>query len=261
MPTPLFDFFEVVAEELATTGSKVITRGDLQIDNEESPLLDDLKILMHEASSDKAIERAVKELEKHFAAKDSQLPFTYDSGSGRFTAIDQDFLSFIKDMNVIRSLGKRSHDFECTIAKRLKGRASGTIHRVGHPRDIKKTKLQFNEYLRALGFSRPVLLGKDKDGGFDILWLLPMGTIPHRPIVSVQCKNGVYSADEAYKSIGTASGSLSQHAGLQPHIHVPCVLFNDYIYPEMLSPKPMCFVPLGITDLAPLKQQVSVELI
>jgi len=48
----------------------------------------------------------------------------------------------------------------------------------------------FNEHLRTLGFDRPVALGWDKDGGLDILWLLPIGSIPHRPIVSVQCKNG-----------------------------------------------------------------------
>ena len=164
-------------------------------------------------------------------------------------------------MNSIRSIGKRSHDFECTVARRLSNRATGSIHRVGHPRDTKKKSAQFNEYLRTLGFSRPVLLGKDKDGGLDILWFLPIGTAPHRPIVSVQCKNGVFNMDEARKSVGSASDSLSQHGGLQSQVHVSCVLFNDYIYPELFSAKQMHFVPLGITDLAPLEQKVSVELI
>jgi hypothetical protein len=106
-----------------------------------------------------------------------------------------------------------------------------------------------------------VLYGRDKDGGLDILWLLPLGAIPHKPIVSVQCKNGVFNMDEAHKSVGTASGYLSRYIGLQNQVHVPCVLFNDYIYTEMFSPRQLNFVPLGLTDLAPLVSNLSVELI
>lgn len=261
MLAPIFEFFEVVAEELATTVSKVITREDLQIADEESLLLDALREDMRAESTDEAIRRAATELEKHFRLKGAVLPFKHDPTTGRFTAVDQVFLSFVKEMNSIRSIGKRSRDFECTVAKRLSARATGSIHRVGHPRDKKTSKDQFNKYLKSHGFVRPVLLGKDKDGGLDILWYLPMGTMSHRPIVSVQCKNGVYNADEAYKSIGAASSSFAQHGGLQTQVHLPCVLFNDYIYPEMLPAKPLSFVPLGLTDLAPLEQAVSVVLI
>lgn len=261
MPTPLFDFFEVVAEELASTGSRVITRADLRIDEEQSPLLDDLKQTMKAGSTDQAILRATEELGKHFKAKGSKLPFDYEPTTGRFTATDRDFLSFVKDMCSIRSIGRRSHDFECTVARWLGQRATGSIHRVGHPRDRKKKSVQFNQHLRELGFGRPVLVGKDKDGGLDILWFLPMGAVPHRPLVSVQCKNGAFNMDEARKSVGAASDSLAQHAGLQSQVHVPCVLFNDYICSEMLSSKQMHFVPLGLTDLAPLEQRISVELI
>lgn len=261
MPSPLFEFFEVIAEELAAENSRVITRADLQVRDEESPMLDELKREMKAASTEEAIERAVDKLRTHFEAKGAKLPFAYDSDTGRFTATDSDFLAFVKDMSSIRSIGKRARDFECSVAARLGQRATGTIHRVGHPRDTKTKSADFNAHLRVLGFDRPVLLGREKDGGLDILWLLPLGTIPHRPIVSVQCKNGEFNTEVADTSVGAGSRSLSQHAGLQATVHVPCVLFNDYIHPGILTRKQWNFVPLGLTDLATMEQKISVELI
>jgi hypothetical protein len=261
MPATLFEFFEVIAEELSSEPSRVITRKELQISDEEVPLLDNLEREMKAGSTQEAMSKAVEELREHFEGKGAMLPFDFDPATGRFTAMDGEFLEFIKEMHDIRSIGKRSPDFECTVAKRLGGRSTGTIHRVGHPRDTKKRKADFNAYLKTLGFDQPVLLGKDKDGGFDILWLLPIGTIPHRPIVSVQCKNAPFNIEEADKSVGSGSRSLGQHAGLIESVHVPCVLFNDYIHPQRLTKKKLNFVPLGLTDLAALVQRISVEFI
>jgi hypothetical protein len=261
MFSPLFEFFEVVAEELAAEESRVLTRSDLQIRDEDSPLLDELKREMKAKSTEEAIARAVAALKEHFEAKGARLPFDYDPASGRFTARDREYLTFIKDMSSIRSISKRSRDFECGVAERLGQRVTGAIHRVGHPRDTKKKSKDFNAHLRTLGFAKPVLLGHEKDGGLDILWMLPIGTIPHRPLVSVQCKNGKFDMKAADASIGAGSRSLAQHAGLQANIHVPCVLFNDYIEPIGLTSKQLNFVPLGLTDLAPLRELIAVECI
>jgi hypothetical protein len=261
MPTPLFEFFETIAEELSLAESRVITRADLQVNDEESPLLDDLKRQMNAASTEVAIQRAVEALCQHFEGKGSKLPFDYDAETGRFTATDRDYLEFVKDMSSMRSINTRSRDFECSVATRLGQRATGNIHRVGHPRDQKRKSADFNAHLKALGFGRPVLLGQEKDGGFDILWLLPVGTIPHRPVVSVQCKNGRFDMKVADQSVGAGSRSFSQHSGLLPSVHIPCVLFNDYIYPEILTHKQLNFVPLGLTDLSPVTERISVELI
>lgn len=234
---------------------------DLQVRDDDAPLLDELKRQMKAGSTDQAIELAVERLRRHFEGKGSALPFEYDPQTGRFTALDRDFLTFVKDMSSIRSIGKRSRDFECGVAQRLYGRTTGAVHRVGHPRDTKKKKVEFNAHLRTIGFDRPVLLGDDKDGGFDILWVLPMGTIPHRPMVSVQCKNGEFKIEMADQSVGAGMRSFSQHAGLQPTVHVPCVLFNDYISPENFPQKQLNFVPLGLTDLALMNERSSLELI
>ncbi len=257
----LFEFFEVIAEELSVEVTRVITREDFRINDEESPLMENLKREMQAASSEEAVQKAVEKLRAHFEAKGAKLPFSYDSNTGRFTAIDHEFLAFVKDMNSIRSIGKKSRDFECKVAQRLGKRVTGSIHRVGHPRDKKTKKNEFNNYLRSLGFERPVSWGKEKDGGFDILWLLPLGAIPHRPIVSVQCKNGEFNMKEADASVGAGGRSLSQHAGLQLGVHTACVLFNDYIYAEILTPKQLNFVPLGLTDLASIEPMCSIELI
>jgi len=261
MPGPLFEFFEIIAEELSIHDSSVITPASLKAKDQDSSLLEDLKHECKVISAEEAIKIAVEELRKHFKEKGSELPFKYAPATGVFTAKDSAFLTFIKDMSLIRGSGKRSRDFECRVTDRLQLRATGEIHRVGHPRDIKKKKTEFNAHLQTLGFYRPVLLGKEKDGGLDILWQLPLGTTRYRPFVSVQCKNGKFDMSGAQASVGVGSISLSQHGGLQPSVHVPCVLFNDYLGPHRFTEKQLNFVPLGLSDLASLEKSVSVKFI
>jgi hypothetical protein len=261
MPAPLFEFFEIIAEELSDASSTVITQDDLRPKNKESVLLEQLTKQMRAGNADDAIERAVKALQQHFTSKGSKLPFGYDARTGQFTATDPEFLEFVKEMSSIRSISKRSRDFECTVAEWLGKRATGAIHRVGHPRDAKKKSKEFNKHLRTLGFKNPILLGREKDGGLDIIWLLPLGTLPHRPLVLVQCKNGEFKMEAADISLGAAIRSLSQHGCLQASVHVPCVLFNDYLYPDILTAKQMNYIPLGLSDLAAMETKISVQLI
>jgi hypothetical protein len=252
MPNACFEFFEAIAEELAREPSRVLTRNDLQLDDEHSTLLDGLKQFTRTATSEEAIIKAVDFLAAHFSSKGSRLPFTYESETGRFTAQDRDYLTFVNQISNIRSLGKKSRDFELSVLARMQFRAIGSLHRVGHPRKSKKTKVQFNSYLKTLGFGGNVLIGREKDGGLDILWLLPIGTIPHRPIVCVQCKNAAFDITDADKSCGPCDRSLGQHVGLLHNVHIQCVLFNDYISPDLLTRKKLQFVPLGLSDLIEL---------
>jgi len=261
MASALFDFFETIADELSSAPSRVITRDSLRINDEEPPLLDELKREMKAADSSDAMLKAFAALTKHFEARGSRIPFSYDPLSGRFTALDHDYLEFVRAMSEIRSIGRKSRNFECSVAQRVSQRATGSIHRVGHPRDRKKKSKEFNRHMKKLGFEQPVLLGKDKDGGFDIMWMLPLGAVPHRPLVSLQCKNGEFSMKEADASVGAASRSLSQHGGLVERVHVPCVIFNDYIVGERLTKKQLNFVPLGLTDLAAIERTPTVEMI
>jgi hypothetical protein len=256
-----FDFFEVIAEELSVQPSRVLTRKDLQLNPDQAPLLDELKDEMDSQTTQDAIRLVVEFLATHFKSKGSQLPFDYDDVTGRFTATDLEFLNFVRDISGIRSLGKKSRDFELSVLQRLQQRATGTLHRVGFPRDHKKRREAFNEHLKGLGFNGQVLLGQEKDGGLDILWELPIGAVPHRPIVSVQCKNGEFDIGQADQSVGAGSRSLGLHRGLQTSVHVPCVLFNDYIFPTIVVSKPLNFVPLGLSDLSRPTTPVSVEAI
>lgn len=262
MHSPLFDFFEVVAEQLCVVDSFVLTRPRRAWDREQGLLLDELKQEMNASSIEETVGLAVTALGDHFRGKGSVLPFKYDPRSGRFKARDVGFLSFVNTMKEIRSSGgTKARDFECGVAERLSQRATGSIHRVGDPRDVKKTREDFNAYLKTLGFDGPVLRGGRGDGGFDILWLLPIGTIPHRPMVSVQCKNGEFEdMESADHSVMAGERSFSKHGGLLEKIHVPCVLFNDYLYPERFTTK-LNFVPLGLTDLTRMTKRISIELI
>jgi hypothetical protein len=261
MPSPIFEFFEVIAEELSSDPARVITSADLQVNQDQAPLFEALKTETRTATNEQAIRVAVTLLDTHFKGKGSKLPFQYDSKTGLFEALDLPYLKFIKEMSNIRSIGKRSREFELGVWDKLGSRVTGSLHRVGHPRERKGRQSEFNAYLRTLGFMGKVLLGQEKDGGLDILWLLPIGTKPHQPIVSVQCKNGVFDMDAGDKSVGAGSRSLAMHGGLQATVHVPCVLFNDYLYPEVVTAKPMNFVPLGLTDLSPMVKLFFAEAI
>src|SRR5580700_6044672 len=98
----VFEFFEMVAEELAVEESRVLTRKDLQVNAEQAPLLDELKEEMGSQTTEDAVQSAVDFLVEHFQGKGSQLPFAYDAPTGRFTAVDLEYLRFVRDISNIR---------------------------------------------------------------------------------------------------------------------------------------------------------------
>lgn len=261
MPSPLFQFFEMVAEELTLEESRVLTPADFDPEGNNASVLDELRVELKAISNEDAMAEAVKRLEQHFAARGSKLPFSYERSSSRFKALDKDYLEFVTKIREIRGQGKSAKDFELSVMERIKARVTGALHRVGHPRAKKKKRKDFNAYLAEVGFNGSVLLDKEKDGGFDILWVLPLGAAPHQPIVSVQCKNGIYTVGEGDKSTGTTKRSLNQHRGLMCEVHVLCVLFNDYITSDLLPKKAMHWVPLGLSDLSTPAGAVSVTAI
>jgi hypothetical protein len=251
MLTPTFRLFESVCNELADAQSVVITRDDFVVDGPNAPLMDELDLECRRSDDDGALNDAVDSLSKHFASKGASLPFSYDSTTGRFTSLDAQYIDFVDMMRNIRSNPNKSSEFEQQATERLALRTTGVIHRVGWKRTKYQQAAKFNQYLQEhVGFTRNVLLGKEKDGGLDILWAPPLGSFPHRPLVSVQCKNGEYDREVADGSLGTSKASLDRQDGLFPDVHIYCVLFNDYITPEILPEKRVGFVPLGISDLA-----------
>jgi hypothetical protein len=162
VPDPLFEFFEVIAGELFSDSPRVITSSSLKIKGTDSLLLNNLKSSMGASSEDDAIKCAVDKLQSHFRAKGSEIPFEYDPNTGEFSACDLEYLAFVREMSNIRSIGKQAKRFECSVAERLGKRATGAIHRVGFPRERNRTRRQFNNYLRTLGFSKDVALGREK---------------------------------------------------------------------------------------------------
>jgi hypothetical protein len=250
-----FRLFEAVCNELAGAESVVLTRDDFVVDGPKAPLMDDLDFEYRRSDDDGALNDAVAALSKHFESRGASLPFSYESSTGRFTARDPKFIDFVDLMRSIRSNPKMSSEFERKVTERLALRTTGVIHRVGWQRTKNQTLKKFNQYLqKQLGFTKSVVGGKEKDGGLDIIWAPPIGAFPHRPLVSVQCKNGEYDRPTADASLGTTKSSLDRQDGLFPDVHLYCVMFNDYITPENLPEKRIGFVPLGISDLAqPLK--------
>jgi hypothetical protein len=246
-----FRFFETVCNELAGAKSVVMTREDLSVDGPKAPLMDDLDLEYRRSDDEGALSDAVQYLTRHFASRGSALPFSYEPATGRFTALDANFIDFVDLMRNIRSDPKKSSEFERAVTERLALRATGVIHRLGWRRSRDQQVGKFNRYLQKhLGFTRPVVWGKEKDGGLDVVWCPPLGAFPHKPFVSVQCKNGEYDRGVADGSLGTTKATLDRQDGLFPDVHIYCVMFNDYITPAVLPEKRVGFVPLGVSDLA-----------
>ncbi len=257
MPSPLFDFFEMIAEELTLEESRVLTATDFDPEGNNASVLDELRVELNVLTNDDAIQEAVKLLGKHFEDRGSRLPFSYEPQSNRFKALDKDYLRFVTEIKQIRGQGKNAKTFEITAMNRIKLRVTGSLHRVGHPRDLHKKRAQFNAYLAQIGFNGNVLLGHEKDGGFDILWVLPIGPVAFRPVISLQCKNSGYKLADGDTSYMSGKRSLNQHKRLMAEVHFVCVIFNDYITDRLLPKKAMQWVPLGLSDLGQLQEPVT----
>jgi hypothetical protein len=252
---PAFDLFEEICDELSGQEESIL------IDDEFSPgTLEDVKRWFKETATMPAVAKALVYLRRHFEARGSELPFTYDLGTGRATAINREYIDFVADSLNQRGIPKESRDFEVATSRQISKRLTGILRRVGSPRTKHRTRKQFAAYLvKELGFEKGVLVGNDKDGGFDILWFPPLGSFPFRATVSIQCKNSSYNRDEGFRSVGRAKQSLNRHSHARAEeTHLHCVLYNDYIDEGVVKHAIHAeFVPLGLSDVAPLVKSIS----
>ena len=257
MSNAAFDLFEEICVELSGQQESFL------VDDDYSPLtLENLKQWAKEPATTAAVAKAIDYLNKHFEKRGSALPFSYDLATGRLTAIHHEYIDFVSDAKDQRKIARESKKFEVATSQRLATRLSGIIRRVGSPRTKYKRREEFTTYLvTRFGFEKRVLVKNDKGGGFDILWFPPLGAFPFRAMVSIQCKNSTYDRDDGFKSVGRAKQSFKRHtyAGAE-ECQLHCVLYNDYIDEKITEhARDADFVPLGISDLAPLTIQVSVE--
>lgn len=256
MLSSIFELFESICEELRLQDSCILTNDFLSPER-----LQELQDTFGAFSPDLAFAKAMQALERHFRKRGAELPFKFNLTTRQFTIKDRAYVNFVTSVGAVRGLGRRSRQFEIATCNQFGIRASGQLYRVGWPRSQYKKRPEFNAYLRKLGFDGRVILGNEKDGGLDILWMPPLGAVPHGVIISIQCKNSSYDVDSADKSFGGASRSLACHRGLQPQVHVSCVLFNDYIDRDMLGKKPWNYVVMGLSDLAALKKQITIDVL
>jgi len=247
---PAFDLFEEICTELGGQGEAVLID-----DGFSQATLQSLKRWFKEPVTAAAVAKALEYLRLHFENRGSALPFQYDLHTGRITALNPEYIDFVADAQNKRSVPKESRGFEVATSEHMAKRLTGILRRVGSPRKKYKTRGQFAAYLRKeFGFKENVLVGNDKDGGFDILWFPPLGAFPFRAVVSIQCKNSLYNREAGFASVGRAKQSLKRqsHATAdEGHLH--CVIYNDYIDEAVREhARDACFVPLGLSDLAPL---------
>ncbi len=248
MMSPKFELFELICSELVTQPERVITETVLSWEQRE-----DLAAEQDAASDLRAMEKALESISQHFLSKGCQIPFSYDLATGRFVAEDLGFIRFIAFARSIRGSGlPAAKHFEIQAWQRLAMRVTGQLHLVGAPRKQKRRRAEFQRHLDQLGFGPNALEANDRDGGFDILWLPPLGSVPLQPIVSLQCKNSSFDRQEAFQSVAQAERTLHRHTNMgAPGTYLCCVIFNDYIdeaYDGRASG--WHFVPLGLSDMA-----------
>jgi hypothetical protein len=257
MRNPAFDLFEEICTELRGRGESVL------IDDDFSPsLVKNIKRWYKDTVTTSAVAKALDYLRKHFENRGSVLPFSYDLTTGRVTTLHGDYVNFVSDAQDQRSKRRDSKDFEVATSKHLATRLTGILRRVGSPRTKYKARKEFAEHLQnQFGFDKRVLVGNDKDGGFDILWFPPLGAFPFRAMVSIQCKNSTYDRDDGFKSVGRAKQSFLRHSHAKAEeCHLHCVVYNDYIDEKVIEhAREAGFVPLGLSDLAPLTTPVSLS--
>jgi len=254
---PAFDFFEEICAELSGKAEAFL------IDDDFSPaLLKGLSKWSGQTSTVSALTKALTYLEKHFNARGAILPFSYDLDTGHAVAINRDYIEFVAEAQDRRSLAKDSREFELATSEHIASKLTGIVRRVGSPRRSHRTRAQFAAYLaKEFGFEEDVLVGQDQDGGFDILWFPPLGAFPFRAMVSIQCKNSLYDRKEGLSSVGRAKQCLSRHTHVsaeEGHLH--CVVYNDYIDEKIMAhARDVGFIPLGLSDLAPLTNAMSLQ--
>ena len=254
---PAFDLFEEICVALSDGEESVLLP-----DRFSHLTLKDVKQWAQETAERPAVAKALEYLRRHFESRGSVLPFSYDLTTGRAVVVEREYLEFVSSAQDLRSFSKRSRDFELASSRHIAKRLTGIVRRVGSPRTKYNTRKEFAAYLaREFGFESNVLVGSDKDGGFDILWFPPLGAFPFRAIVSIQCKNSPYDRDKGLKSVGRAKQSLSRHSHAKAEeVHLRCLMGNDYIDEKVLDhARDTCFVPLGLSDLAPLTTLVSLR--
>lgn len=253
---PAFDLFEEICTELSGQEEAVL------IDDDFSPdIVERLKRWYKEPGTTAALARALDYLKAHFEERGSLLPFSYELGTGRVRSLNRAYIDFVSEAQDKRRVPAASRRFELATSKHLASRLTGIVSRVGSPRTKHRNRKQFASYLvNHMHFEKRVLIGNDKDGGFDILWFPPLGAFPFRAIVSIQCKNSFYNRDAGFKSVGRAKQSLGRHTHARAEdVHLHYVVYNDYIDEKAVeNARGVCFVPLGLSDLAPLKAPISI---
>jgi hypothetical protein len=255
--TPAFDLFEEICEELSDKDETVLA------DDDFSPsVLEALRRWAKETVNQAALAKGLKYLHSHFEARGSVLPFSYDLQTGRVAVVNRAYVDFVFLAQEQRSSRKESKDFETATSKHLALRLTGIVRRVGSPRNRHKSRKNFAAYLvKEFNFKDNVLVGHDKDGGLDILWFPPLGAFPLRAMVSIQCKNSLYDRDDGFKSVGRAKQTLRRHShATAEESHLHCVVYNDYIDEKVVEhARDAEFVPLGLSDLAPLTDPVTID--
>lgn len=254
---PTFDLFEEICAELRGQQESVLIEDDFSPET-----IRDLKRWAREMATRPAIAKAIRYLENHFAARVSTLPFNYDLDTGRVTAVEREFIDFVSNAGDQRSIGRESRQFEVATSQHLAKKLTGFLCRVGSPRKRHRTRKDFGKYLvREFAFKESALVLNDKDGGFDILWFPPLGAFPLRAIVSIQCKNSPYNRDVGLESVGRAKQTLGRHShATAEETHLHCVIYNDYVDEAATEhSRDVGFVPLGLTDLAPLTTRISLS--
>ena len=142
MSNPAFDLFEEICSQLSDQPESIL------VDDDYSPTtLESVRRWAREPATTAAVGKAISYLTAHFERRGSRLPFGYDPGTGRFTAIHREYIDFVSQAQEQRKIARESKNFEVATTQCLAIKLSGLLRRVGSPRKRYKKRAALARYL------------------------------------------------------------------------------------------------------------------
>jgi hypothetical protein len=255
MTSVLAELFEAICEELNAHSTSTITEEVISED-----VVEELANRYKTIEFQPTLDRSLQDLEAHFSAKGSSLPFQYDLRTMQFESRDRDYIEFVVTVNSIRGRPlPDSKTFEEEVCRRLATKLTGELHSIGYERRKKRSVREFGRYLEQLGFTQEALDPNANDAGLDILWFPPLGKTPIRPMISFQCKNSSYDKQDGFESVGQTETTFHRHRNMTAaQTYICCVVFNSYIDESFdHRTRGLTFVPLGLSDMASARKTVE----
>ena len=240
----VFSAFEMMVEEALARG------GEWLFEHEEIEQISEVQRELKAGSAQDAIKALKNFLEEYFKDRHSPPIIEISVNPNRIRIVSNDSAKFIKAAMRVRNNQRNAKEFENIISDELSKKLTGEVINIGYPRKDKKVRI-FKDKLKELGIDVSILRKKVKDGGLDILWVLPLGKRSEIPFVNFQCKNKDIPGKDVDASVIEARRTFARHTYFKnPELMPIFVVMNTYLCEEIVAGSSgQGYVYLGLTEI------------